>query len=209
MDKIQYISQGNSIKEQLVTIKRVLDSGCNWVQLRYKNATEAEVLQLAEIIKKTTDGYACKLIVNDYPLVAKAVDADGIHLGLDDMPIEKAREILGTNKIYGGTANSFADVLQRHSEQCDYIGLGPYRYTTTKQKLSPILGLQGYRHILSQLEELEISIPIYAIGGIETEDIANILEAGVYGIALSGLITRHPDPQQLFNQLQQICSHYI
>jgi len=209
MTKIQYISQGNSVEEQLHNIRKVLDSGCTWVQLRYKNAPQTEVFFLASLVKRITDSYNCKLIINDNLQVAKLVDADGIHLGLSDMPIHEARAIFGPDKIYGGTANSLEDVLQRHNERCDYIGLGPYRFTTTKEKLSPILGLEGYRQILAQLKALQISIPIYAIGGIQLEDIAGILDTGVYGVALSGLITHHPDQKQLFNQLQQLCNPYI
>ena len=207
-DRIQYISQGNSAKEQLVNIAKVLDAGCSWIQLRYKDASESEVLQLALSVKKLIQNYDCTFIINDYPEVAKIVDADGIHLGLNDMPISQARELLGANKIYGGTANTLQDVIQRHNEQCDYIGLGPFRFTATKQKLSPIVGLEGYKTIMQQLP-INFKTPVYAIGGIEPNDIDAILKTGVYGVALSAAITHHAQQKQLINQLYQTCSHYI
>jgi len=200
-NKIQYISQGNSIAEQVTNIKSAIDAGCNWVQLRYKNVKGTEVFHLAELVKQYIEGYNCTLIINDYPNVAKAVDADGIHLGLDDMNVEQARVIIGYDKIIGGTANTLANVLQRHKEQCDYVGLGPFRFTTTKEKLSPILGLEGFITIMQQLKELNITLPVYAIGGIQQQDIALLLEAGVHGVALSGLVTTHPHKKELFNQL--------
>lgn len=205
--KIQYISQGSTGAQQLDAIKSALDAGCNWVQLRYKNANEADVLKLATQVKKIVEQYTCTYIINDYPHIAKEVDADGIHLGLDDMPVSQARELIGPGKIIGGTANTLADVVQRCKEECNYIGLGPYRFTATKEKLSPILGLEGYAHIMKKLKELDISIPIYAIGGIEQEDISLILKTGVYGVALSGLISNHPHKKQLLTNLNTLCSH--
>lgn len=199
--KIQYISQGNTVAIQIENIKSVLDAGCNWVQLRYKNVPEAEVLYLAEQVKKMIEWYDCTFIINDYPKVAKTVDADGIHLGLDDMDISEARTIIGIDKIIGGTANTLSDVIQRHKEQCDYIGLGPFRFTSTKEKLSPIVGLEGFNSIMAHLKELHINTPVYAIGGIEGEDIESILKTGIYGVALSGYITGYPQKKELFNQL--------
>jgi thiamine-phosphate pyrophosphorylase len=202
--KIQYISQGNTAAIQIENIKSVLDAGCNWVQLRYKNVPEAAVLNLAEQVKKMMEGYDCTFIINDFPQVAKAVDADGIHLGLGDMDVSEARAIIGSDKIIGGTANTLSDVLKCHVERCDYIGLGPFRFTATKDKLSPILGLQGYKTIMDRLIELDITMPVYAIGGIKEEDIASILETGIYGVSLSGYITGHPQKKELFSQLHAL-----
>lgn len=202
--KIQYISQGITASEQLHNIEQVLDAGCNWVQLRYKNASETEVLQLAEQVKKMMEGYDCTFIINDFPQVAKAVDADGVHLGLEDTRVHEARAILGFNKIIGGTANTLNDVQQRHAEQCDYVGLGPFRFTATKDKLSPIVGLEGFKSIMTRLNELHITTPVYAIGGIQQEDIKSILQTGIYGVALSGYITAHTKKKELFNQLHTL-----
>ncbi|MFP9097950.1 thiamine phosphate synthase [Flavobacterium sp. RHBU_24] len=205
--KIQYISQGATALQQLDAVKNALDAGCTWVQLRFKDATEIEVLKLSSRVKKVIEGYACTYIINDYPHIAKEIGADGIHLGLDDMPVEKAREIIGPNKIIGGTANTLTHVMQRCKEQCDYIGLGPYRFTATKEKLSPVLGLQGYIDIMQHLKRHNVQMPIYAIGGILQDDIPAILHAGIYGVALSALITNHPHKKELLTNLNTLCSH--
>lgn len=206
-DKIQYISQGNSVTEQLNNIQQVLDAGCTWLQLRYKKGTQAEMNDLAIATKKLTESYNCTFIINDYPELVVETGADGVHLGLTDMPIEQARAIVGIDKIIGGTANTLVDVLQRHREQCDYVGLGPFRFTQTKEKLSPVLGLSGYSTIMTQLQEMEVNIPVFAIGGIQQEDIQPILDTGIYGVALSGYITQHENKKQLLNQLYTLCSH--
>lgn len=201
LSKLQYISQGLTAADQLRNIQQALDAGCEWVQLRFKNAANDALLPLAEKVKKTCLSYKALFIMNDQPLVAKTVDADGVHLGLQDMPVAEAREIMGKERIIGGTANSFADVMQRHNEGCTYVGVGPFRFTTTKEKLSPILGLEGYLNILAKMEQQGVDLPVYAIGGILPQDIEAILQTGVYGVAVSGVITNHADKKQIVQQL--------
>ncbi len=205
-EKIQYISQGKSPEEQIANIEKALDVGCKWIQLRYKNKPIEEVLTLAKMVQKICKAYDAKLIINDHVEVAYQIDADGVHLGLNDISIAEARKLLKQNKIIGGTANTIEDVLQRVHEKCDYIGLGPFRFTTTKEKLSPILGLEGYQNILCELKNRNIEIPIYAIGGIEEDDIEKLVETGVYGIAVSGLITNHNHPEILFKS-KEVCNN--
>ena len=199
--KLQYISQGKTVAEQLNNIQQALNAGCNWIQLRFKNATLHTTMQLAEEVKQLCTTYNATFIINDYPHIAKAVDAGGVHLGLTDVSINEAKKIVGEYKIIGGTANTLQHVLQRVEEGCNYIGLGPLRFTTTKLKLSPILGLEGYQQIMDALAERQIQLPIYAIGGIVLEDIPAIMKTGMYGVAVSSIITTHPEKKLLVQQL--------
>ena len=199
--KLQYISQGETVAEQLTNIQQALNAGCNWIQLRFKNATLHTTMQLAEEVKQLCTTYNATFIINDYPHIAKAVDAGGVHLGLTDVSINEAKKIVGEYKIIGGTANTLQHVLQRVEEGCNYIGLGPLRFTTTKLKLSPILGLEGYQQIMDALAERQIQLPIYAIGGIVLEDIPAIMKTGMYGVAVSSIITTHPEKKLLVQQL--------
>lgn len=193
MEKLQYISQGNTKQEQVLHIRRALDNGIQWVQVRWKNAPENELISLCEISKQLCSEYHVVCIINDHVQLAKEIDADGVHLGLNDSSIEEARLILGENKIIGGTANTLSDVIQRIKESCDYIGLGPLRFTTTKEKLSPVLGFEGYQNIIDGLREKSIDIPkIFAIGSVALEDILPLQEIGIYGVSVSGLITKQP-----------------
>lgn len=201
--KLQYISQGNTSEEQLQNIRKALENGCNWIQLRFKNSSKIELYALAVYAKELCDVHNAVFIINDNVELAKEINADGVHLGLTDMKIEEARDILGENKIIGGTANTIHDVLLRIKENCDYIGLGPFQYTETKANLSPILGLQGYRSIIEILNTNAFEIPIYAIGGITLENIDDLMETGIQGIAVSGLITNSDNPSELINQLKE------
>ncbi|MEN5310150.1 thiamine phosphate synthase [Chryseobacterium cucumeris] len=202
MEKLQYISQGNTLQEQELCIRKALDNGIKWVQVRWKNAPENELINLCEISKQLCSEYQAVCIINDHVQIAKEIDADGVHLGLNDSAIEEARLILDENKIIGGTANTLSDVIQRIKESCDYIGLGPLRFTTTKEKLSPVLGFEGYQAIIDGLREKSIDFPkIFAIGSVTLEDILPLQEIGIYGVAVSGLITRQPT---IINELKKV-----
>lgn len=208
--KLQYISQGTNAKEQLKNIREALDAGCKWIQLRLKNTEEDEIKIVGEEVKKICASYDSIFIINDHPQIAKAINADGVHLGLTDMKINEARKIVGNDKIIGGTANTLQDVLQRVHEGCNYVGLGPFRFTTTKEKLSPVLGVEGYKKIMNELEQMKISIPVYAIGGIkEEEDISLLMQTGIYGIAVSGVITNHSDKKSLIKKINSLLNEQL
>ena len=159
-----------------------------------KDASPEEILPIAEEALAMCREYHATFIIDDHVELAKQIKADGVHLGKLDMPIAEARRILGKDFLIGGTANTFEDVLAHYQAGADYIGCGPYRFTTTKKNLSPVLGLEGYRHIVLQMKEAGIHLPIVAIGGITKEDIPSLMETGITGIALSGSILRAECP---------------
>ena len=201
--RLQYISQGETSEEQLNNIKNALNAGCDWIQLRFKEKDELSKNYFAEKVKLECERYYASLIINDFADIAKRVDADGVHVGLGDTPVSEVREIIGPNGIIGGTANTLEHILQRFSERCDYVGLGPYRFTETKKDLGPILGIEGYQKFASRLKEMGVTIPIYAIGGIELEDVEELMAAGIHGVALSGGITHATDRKEFINQMNK------
>ena len=202
-NRLQYISQGNTIEAQLYNIHQALNHGCNWIQMRFKNTTSEDTFTLAEAVKDLCKEYLATFIINDNVPLAKQLDADGVHLGLSDMRIAAARKILGGNKIIGGTANTFEDVRNHSKNGCDYIGLGPFRFTKTKENLSPILGLEAYAELMQKMRNDQINTPVYAIGGIQLEDIEPIIKTRIYGIAVSGLITQSTEKTKLISQLNE------
>ncbi|MBB5634143.1 thiamine-phosphate pyrophosphorylase [Pedobacter cryoconitis] len=203
IDQLHYISQPPQQGTHLTAIEKVLRAGGKWIQLRVKEQTEEVVLELAVQASNLCKAYNANLIVNDFPGLALKADAYGVHLGLDDMPIPEARAILGKDKCIGGTANTFSDICRRVEEGADYIGLGPFRFTSTKKNLSPVLGLEGYRQLMEQVHAAGIKLPIIAIGGILTQDIGPIIETGIYGIAVSGLLTQQNNPVENISLLYQ------
>lgn len=186
ISKLHYISQGKTPQEHLENIEKACLHGADWIQLRLKNLDEEIILNTAKKAREITSAHQVKLIINDYYKVAKQVEADGVHLGKTDTCPTMARKKLLDWQIIGGTANTLEDCNALVEKQADYIGLGPFIFTTTKDNLSPILGWEGYAQILNNLNS---NIPVIAIGGITLNDVVDILKTKVYGVAVSGEIT--------------------
>ncbi len=203
ISKLHYISQELGEKNHADLIREACEAGADWVQLRLKDKSYEEAVKLAEEVKDICRKYNAAFIINDHVALAKEVKADGVHLGRRDMDPSKAREILGDGYIIGGTSNTFLDILALQKARVDYIGLGPYRFTTTKKNLSPILGLEGYQQLLKECLQGGIEIPVIAIGGIQVEDVAPLMEAGVHGVAVSGLVNTAADKNGIIRALKE------
>lgn len=186
----QFITNDFSELNEFEQIKTVCESGAKWVQVRLKNQSEESILKTGREAAQICSRYNAKLIINDHAHLVKKIGAHGVHLGKADMSPIEARELLGANYIIGGTANNMDDVRQLHKAGVNYIGLGPFRFTQTKKNLAPVLGLAGYREIIQNCQSESIDIPIVSIGGIELEDVLNLMSTGIHGIALSSSITQ-------------------
>ena len=204
---LQFISHYTEKYSYLDSITLALQGGCRWIQLRMKDATDDEVRPIAIEAQQLCQKFGATFVIDDRVALVKELHADGVHLGKNDMPIREARQILGPDFIIGGTANTFEDAKAHYEASADYIGCGPFRFTTTKQKLAPVLGLDGYRHIIQQMRAANITIPVVAIGGITKDDIPAILQTGITGIALSGTVLRADDPIAEMKHIINIINH--
>lgn len=192
--RMQFISHFTDQYDYLDSIAMALEGGCRWVQLRMKDATPEEILPIALEAQKLCKAKDATFIIDDHVALVKEIGADGVHLGKLDMPVGEARKILGDSFIIGGTSNTFEDIAMHAAAGADYIGCGPFRFTTTKKNLSPVLGLEGYQTLVAKMKEQGLNLPIVAIGGINAEDIPAIMRTGVSGIALSGTVLRAENP---------------
>jgi len=183
--KLHYITQDHPEYSHEDLVVRACNANIKWIQLRIKNRPENELFSIAQKCNDICKQHHVTFIINDHVAIAKELDLDGVHLGLNDMPVHLAREILGKEKLIGGTANTLEDIRLHESRGADYVGVGPFRFTKTKENLSPVLGLNGYKKLVTQSAQL----PIIAIGGITQNDIQSILNVGVHGVALASEIT--------------------
>ena len=206
--QLQFISHQNEKMSYLNGIREALAGECKWIQLRMKGATDEEVRPIALKVKEWCKEQNATFLIDDRVQLVKELQVDGVHLGKNDMPIAEARKILGEDFIIGGTANTFEDVKAHYEAGADYIGCGPFRFTTTKEKLSPILGLEGYKEIIQKMKAEGINIPIVAIGGITREDIPEIMKTGVNGIALSGCILNAKDPASETHDIMEMMREF-
>lgn len=193
--QLQFITHFTEEYSYIDSARMALEGGCRWIQLRMKGAEDTLLEETALVIQRMCKEYGATFIIDDKVELALKIKADGVHLGKSDMPVDQARRLLGGDFIIGATVNSFEDVLHHlQGDSPDYFGCGPYRFTSTKERLAPTLGVAGYQSIVRQMRENNIGIPMVAIGGICKDDICMLLESGVDGIALSGSVLRAGDP---------------
>lgn len=191
---LHYLTQDLPHFSHIEQVKMACDSGVQWIQLRVKNKTMKEWLRIAGEARKITSDYDAVLIINDQPLIAKEVGADGVHLGRDDMHWKEARVILGKQPVIGVSTHSWKELVEFKGAAVDYAGLGPFRFTTTKEKLDEVLGLDGTWKITKQAAQHSLDLPLIAIGGIALNDVPGLISAGVHGIAVSSAINKSTHP---------------
>ncbi|MBF0458694.1 MAG: thiamine phosphate synthase [Nitrospirae bacterium] len=164
------------------TIIDLIGAGIKWVQLRDKEIPRLTIYKAARLLKTLTKANGITLIINDYADIAAAVDADGVHLGQDDLPISEARKILGSNKLIGISTHNLEQALKAQKDGADYIGFGPI-YSSATKNAGPPKGPQSIIEI-----RRHVSIPIVAIGGIDEGHISELIEAGANALAVAAAI---------------------
>ena len=177
-----FVTHAATTAETLQQVDLVLRYGlADLVELRMKDVPSATFLATAYETLALCRGYGVPLLINDRVDIALITGADGVHLGQGDMSPVEARRLLGAHALIGLTCNTSADLASARTLPIDYVGIGPFRFTTTKQKLAPILGLEGYR----ALQLHTYPLPAYAIGSVRPDDIPDLYALGLYGVAMS------------------------
>jgi thiamine-phosphate pyrophosphorylase len=167
------------------------EAGARWVQIRSKSLSSSEYLIAAQSSARVCQEFGALFIVNDSSEVALRAQADGVHLGSNDLSPKLAREILGPKVLIGGTVNSMADAEVLVADGvCDYAGVGPFRFTGTKQNLASVLDSEELRSIILALG----TIPSFVIGGLEPDDVDNVLSFGAYGMAACNALFEDGNP---------------
>jgi thiamine-phosphate pyrophosphorylase len=200
---LQLITDGSSVQEIVSQSQAAIRGGCRWIQVRMKEASDEEVSAVVKAIRPLCATTQTTLLLDDRVQLAKALLVDGVHLGKLDMSPLEARRILGEKAIIGGTANTLDDVVRLSGLPVNYLGIGPFRFTSTKKRLAPVLGLAGYQSIVEGMSAKGITLPVVAIGGITLADVPDILATGVNGVAISGAIVHSDSPEESTRQFLQ------
>lgn len=159
-------------------MREALEGGADFIQLRDKTSTKREILEKARMLRELTKRYNVPFIVNDHVDIALAVDADGVHLGQDDLPLKEARKMIG-DKIIGISTHSIEQARKAEEEGADYIGVGPIFPTQTKEDVVEPVTLSYLREVVK-----EISIPFVPIGGIKLHNVDEVLDAGARSVCV-------------------------
>ena len=193
LPRTMFITHENSRFGTVSGAMAVLQGGIKFIQLRMKDASDTEVLAVAEKLRPACDAYGALLTVDDRIHLLEAGLFDGVHVGKNDMPVAEAKKRTGDRFLLGATCNTPADALKAVSDGADYLGVGPFRFTETKKNLAPVLGLEGYERIMDTLQQRGIDIPVYAIGGITANDLPSLKSTGIHGVAVSGALLGSDD----------------
>lgn len=185
-------------KNLAATVEAAIKGGVTLVQIREKDLSTLEFYQLALVIKEITNKYGIPFIVNDRVDIALAVDADGVHIGQDDMPLSAARKLLGDHKIIGVSAATLEQALEAQREGADYLGIGAVFPTMTKDDADHV-SLEDLQQI-----KLSVTLPVVAIGGIHKNNIRNVMAAGIDGAAVVSAIIASSDPREAACNLRTI-----
>lgn len=179
------LTQDNLPMSHLEQTRRLCAAGARWIQLRMKRADAMAWLETAQAVVQVCRAHGAVCIINDSVEIALASGADGVHLGRQDGDWRVARQDLGPGRILGGTVNNSRDARRAAVADClDYVGVGPWQYTTNKENLAPILGPEGVRALVRQLDGL----PAWAVGGIEAADLPAVRATGAVGAAVSSAL---------------------
>lgn len=201
LQKTMFITPNKTTEEIIKECTVVLQEGIRFIQLRMKGVANDKVLEVAKHIRPICDKHCAILTIDDKIELLESKLFDGVHLGKNDMPIKQAKQITKNKYLLGATCNTIFDVENAIKDGADYLGIGPYKYTTTKQNLAPILGLEGYKNIIEYMRNKNLNIPIYAIGGITLEDLQQLKNIGIHGVALSGTISTATNKQSIIKEI--------
>ncbi|RBP46738.1 thiamine phosphate synthase [Garciella nitratireducens] len=190
----------HSLKEQ---VEQTIQAGATFVQLREKNISNEEFVKLAKEIKEVTDVYKIPFVINDNIRVAQIVDADGVHIGQEDMNVKEVRKILGEDKIIGVSAQTVEQAIQAQQEGADYIGTGAVFPTSTK-KDADIISLDILKKICQR-----VSIPVVAIGGINESNVMKLKDIGISGISVISAIFSKPDIYSATKNLRMLSEQIV
>jgi thiamine-phosphate pyrophosphorylase len=184
-----------------VVARELLSAGVRLIQFRDKHASSRQLYETCAELKELLRGSGCSLIVNDRADVARATDADGVHLGQDDLPVEMARRVLAPDRLIGCSTHSVSQVVEADRSTADYIAFGPIFPTASKENPDPVVGLEGLREARRVTRK-----PLVAIGGITQRNAREVLAAGADSVAVIGDLLNGPDIRERARQILGVLS---
>lgn len=197
-----YVITDRRLKPEVESVKEALEGGATSIQLRIKNAPTREMIEIGKEIRKLTEEYDALYFVDDRVDVALATNADGVQLGLEDMPISLARDI-APNLVIGASVYSLEEALHAEKEGADYLGAGSVFPTSTKKDVR-VIGIEGLRRIVES-----VKIPVVAIGGINHENVKEVLKTGVDGVAVISAIMGAENVKKATEEMRKIIEEVL
>jgi len=198
IEKLHFITHDIEQLSHVEQAQLACEAGAKWIQYRCLTKNEADLLNDIHQIAEICDDWGATLIVTDHIHLKGKADIQGFHIEDMDADFLQLREQLGEETTIGGSSNTIEGLIRLAAQGADYAGFGPFNITTTKPNNAPLLGLEGYRSAMEKLAELKITLPVLAVGGVTLNDVEDLLETGVFGIAISAAINQAPDLREAY-----------
>ncbi len=201
--KFHYLTQDLPNFSHLQQATMACQGGANWIQYRCFSKTDIKMLEELHQIASICDEWGTTLIVTQHYHLIKEADIQGVHI--EDMAADlvNIRNYIGDDKTLGASANNLQQIISHQKNGADYIGCGPFAFTNTKANTEELWGLKGYKNAIDELQNLGVEIPLIAAGGIGLKDVEQLLQTGIYGVAVSAAINKALDPKLAFKEIYQ------
>jgi thiamine-phosphate pyrophosphorylase len=198
IEKLHFITHDIERLSHVEQAQMACEAGAKWIQYRCLIKGDAELLMDIHQIAEICDDWGATLIVTDHIHLKGKADIQGFHIEDMDADFLQLREQLGEETTIGGSSNTIEGLIRLAKEGVDYAGFGPFKVTTTKPNNAPLLGLEGYSVAMKSLKELDVQLPVLAVGGVTLNDVEDLLQTGVFGIAVSAAINQADDLQEAY-----------
>ena len=200
--KFHYLTQDLPHRSHLEQTVLACEAGANWIQYRCLSKSDDEMLEELHQIAAVCDDWGTTLIVTEHYHLLSLADIQGVHIEDMDADLTFVRTQIGDDKTLGASANTLAQIIKHQANSADYIGCGPFG--NTKPNNAEHWGIIGYQHIVSQLHNLNLQIPLIAAGGIDLTHVKELLDTGIHGIALSAAVNLSEDASTAFKNIYKV-----
>jgi thiamine-phosphate pyrophosphorylase len=203
IEKLHFITHDLAHLSHVDQARIMCEAGGKWVQYRCLTKSDEELLKDINIIAEICDDWGATLIVTDHVHLQGKADIQGFHMEDMNTNFLSLRDSLGEATTIGGSSNTVEGLLRLANEGVDYAGFGPFAHTDTKPNNSPLLGVEGYANAMLKLKELQVELPVLAVGGVKIADVDALMQTGIFGIAASAAINRADDVEAAYLEFYQ------
>lgn len=198
IEKLQFITHDIDALTHVEQSQLACEAGAKWVQYRCLTKNEVELLRDVNQIAGICDDWGATLIVTDHVNLKGKADIQGFHIEDMNANFIELRKELGEEYTIGGSANTIEGLVRLYKEGVDYAGFGPFQHTTTKPNNAAWIGIEGYKKAISVLKNLDLDLPVLAVGGVTLADVEALMQTGIYGIAASAAINQSEDLRESY-----------
>lgn len=206
IEKLHFITHDIDQFTHVAQAQIACEAGAKWIQYRCLSKNDGELLKDIHMIADICDDWGATLIVTDHIHLHGKADIQGFHIEDMSANFRKIREQVGEACTLGGSSNTIENLIRLAQEGADYAGFGPFANTTTKPNSYPYISFQAYQAAVEHLDKQGLDLPVLAVGGVSLEDADNLMDTGIYGIAVSSAVTGSDDPgltyQQFYNKMR-------